>query len=205
MQSCMHCGSSVDDFASQNLSSKNLAAIRVVLPRLVGLKHCAGLDGGLLSCLHVVSQPASQVTGTMYVRCNLCQTVQTESYKKPVESITHQATDLRKQSPSSPSASYIGLHITREQAVTSVLSGLLPIPKQCVRSISESWETCNEVTLIISELRADVVLVRIPIIRDDWHMWGRGSVSCGGSAGLCTAQLCPPQAQFNAFFLPDGC
>eukprot|EP00892_Ulva_mutabilis_P002408 jgi/Ulvmu1/12168/UM085_0032.1 len=113
----------------------------------------------------------------------------TDLNKKLVEPVRSQAADLRKQSPSSGSATYVGVHLDREHAVESVLAGLLPIPESCVRILTESWETYKEVTVIISELRSDVVLgyaqlSSAPLRNDSVHN------TFHGAASVCEVTWC---------------
>lgn len=92
---------------------------------------------------------------------NCAYTVQTELQKKTQEIKSASATNFRKQSPSGTSPAYIGLNFTREHAVTSVLTRLLPIPKTCIRTFADVLDTGEDVVVIISEFRAAYVLVRL--------------------------------------------
>lgn len=86
--------------------------------------------------------------------------MQTELCKKNEESKNSSALEIRK-SPLTRAVAYVGLNLTREHAVTSVLTRLLPIPNICVRTFSDLLDAGAEVTVIISECKAGYVLVRL--------------------------------------------
>lgn len=124
--------------------------------------------------------------------------MQTETQKKNQESKNNSTSEFRK-SPLTTAAAYLGLNLTRDHAVTSVLSRLLPIPNSCARTFSDLLDAGVEVLVIISECRAGYVLVRLCLhCGDDGSRMIHMPMSLQGYAHI-TSSLLGRQAVHSAF------